>query len=73
MIAAVYGPLSTAAWKEDPEKAIIEVTFMLDSNPAGVPLWHLCVLFQPQHVPFCNFKVSVLISYSAYLHLVISW
>ena len=51
MLTAVYGPVSTAAWKEDPEKAIVEVTFKLASNPAGMP-YCICVHVISLNVPF---------------------
>ena len=35
VLAAVYGPQSTLARKEDPEKAIVEVTFSPRSGGAG--------------------------------------
>ena len=35
VLAAVYGPVSTLARKEDPEKAVIEVIFKQPSSPSG--------------------------------------
>ncbi len=36
VLAAVYGPMSTLARKEDPERAIIEVTFKQPESPSGI-------------------------------------
>ena len=49
VLAAVFGPQSTAQRKEDPEKAIVEVKFTQRANSVGarrpVHHWHACKCF----------------------------
>lgn len=40
VLASVYGPHSTLARKEDPEKAVVEVSFYPRAGSVGAPALH---------------------------------